>query len=56
MTTNPIPLKYMMKVLGMLETAEVRLPLAPLEAAQERTLDGVLARAGMSAPTVVAAN
>jgi 4-hydroxy-tetrahydrodipicolinate synthase len=54
--TNPIPLKYMMKALGMLDSAEVRLPLAALEAAQERTLDGVLARAGMSAPSVAAAS
>jgi 4-hydroxy-tetrahydrodipicolinate synthase len=54
--TNPIPLKYMMKALGLLETAEVRLPLAPLDPAQERTLDSVLARAGVLASSLASEN
>ena len=45
--TNPIPLKYMMARLGLLETAELRLPLVRLDAERGKILDGVLDRAGM---------
>lgn len=45
--TNPIPLKYMMSRLGLLESAEVRLPLVPLDAGRSKILDDVLARAGL---------
>jgi len=43
--TNPIPLKYMMTRLGLLEAPEVRLPLVPLAAEQEKILDEALRRA-----------
>jgi 4-hydroxy-tetrahydrodipicolinate synthase len=45
--TNPIPLKYMMMRLGLLETPEVRLPLVPLDAERGLILDGALRRAGL---------
>ena len=45
--TNPIPLKYMMKRLGLLETSDVRLPLIPLDEERGRKLDEVLRRAGL---------
>jgi 4-hydroxy-tetrahydrodipicolinate synthase len=45
--TNPIPLKYMLKRLGLLAQNEHRLPMAPAEPALEKRLDGVLARAGL---------
>ena len=45
--TNPIPLKYMMHRLGLLESAELRLPLVPLDAERGKILDAVLARAGL---------
>lgn len=45
--TNPIPLKYMMTRLGLLEAPEVRLPLVPLDEARGKTLDAVLQRAGL---------
>ena len=43
--TNPIPLKYMMWRLNLLETPEVRLPLAPLVDDDCKKLDQVLDRA-----------
>ena len=43
--TNPIPLKYMMWRLNLLETPEVRLPLAPLVDDDCKKLDDVLGRA-----------
>src|SRR5439155_14596234 len=43
--TNPIPLKYMMARLGLLESPEVRLPLAPLVDEDCKKLDEVLGRA-----------
>jgi len=46
--TNPIPMKYMMKRLGLLETNEHRLPMAPATPELEERLDGVLERAGLS--------
>ena len=45
--TNPIPLKYMMARLGLLETPEVRLPLVTLDKERQDVLDGVLRRAGL---------
>src|ERR671939_2040290 len=45
--TNPIPLKYMMARLGLLETAEVRLPLVAIDDARAARLDDVLRRAGL---------
>ena len=45
--TNPIPLKYMMQRLGLLDSAELRLPLVPIDAERSKTLDNVLAKAGL---------
>lgn len=45
--TNPIPLKYMMRRLGLLATAEVRLPLVALNSGRENVLDDVLRRGGL---------
>ena len=45
--TNPIPIKYMMKKLGIMPTNEHRLPMVPATAEIERRLDGVLERAGL---------
>jgi 4-hydroxy-tetrahydrodipicolinate synthase len=45
--TNPIPMKYMAKRLGIIPTNEHRLPLVPATAELEKRLDGVLARAGL---------
>ena len=43
--TNPIPLKYMMKRLGLIPENEHRLPMVPADKALEDRLDGVLKRA-----------
>ena len=45
--TNPIPMKYMMKRLGILPANEHRLPMMPATAELEKRLDGVLERAGL---------
>lgn len=45
--TNPIPMKYMMKRLGLIGTNEHRLPMMPATPELERRLDGVLERAGL---------
>jgi len=45
--TNPIPLKYMMSRLGLLESPELRLPLVPLDEPRRKVLDEVLWRAGL---------
>ena len=45
--TNPIPMKYMMKRLGIIPANEHRLPMLPAEPDLERRLDGILERAGM---------
>jgi 4-hydroxy-tetrahydrodipicolinate synthase len=45
--TNPIPIKYMMKRLGILADNEHRLPMAPAIPELEKELDGVLIRAGL---------
>ena len=43
--TNPIPIKYMMHRMGLLNAAEVRLPLVELAADQRQRLDDVMERA-----------
>jgi 4-hydroxy-tetrahydrodipicolinate synthase len=45
--TNPIPIKYMMKRLGIIPENEHRLPMSPATPELERRLDGVLERAGL---------
>src|ERR687886_2490608 len=45
--TNPIPLKYMMARLGLLETPEVRLPLVRVDAEPAGNPDDILRRAGL---------
>ena len=45
--TNPIPMKYMMKRLGILTQNEHRLPMMPASDELEARLDAVLARAGL---------
>ncbi len=45
--TNPIPMKYMMKKLGIMPTNEHRLPMLPATPELEERLDGVLERAGL---------
>ena len=45
--TNPIPIKYMMKRLGLIPDNEHRLPMAPATPELEKRLDSVLERAGM---------
>ena len=43
--TNPIPIKYMMKRMGLLERNEHRLPMVPPTPELEKRLDAVLERA-----------
>lgn len=45
--TNPIPLKYMMKRMGLTDRNEHRPPMAPATAALEQRLDVVLKAAGL---------
>ena len=45
--TNPIPMKYMMKRLGILSENEHRLPMMPATSDLEKRLDSVLERAGL---------
>jgi 4-hydroxy-tetrahydrodipicolinate synthase len=45
--TNPIPMKYMMKKLGLLADNEHRLPMMSATPELEAKLDGVLARAAL---------
>ncbi len=47
--TNPIPMKYMARRLGIVPANEHRLPLLPATSELERRLDGVLVRAGLLA-------
>ena len=47
--TNPIPMKYMMMKLGLLDKNEHRLPMVPATAELATKLDGVLERAGLAA-------
>ena len=44
---NPIPMKYMMKRLGILPVNEHRLPLVAATQDLEQRLDGVMNRAGL---------
>jgi len=44
--TNPIPIKYMMKRLGIIPANEHRLPMLPASPELEKRLDDVLQRAG----------
>lgn len=46
--TNPIPIKYMMKRLGLIESNEHRLPMVPASAELGQRLDAVLERAGLT--------
>ncbi len=52
--TNPIPIKYMMKRMGLLPENEHRLPMVPATKELEKRLDDVLRRAGLLAPNVKA--
>ena len=45
--TNPIPMKYMMRRMGLLPTNEHRLPMVPAHRELEEKLDAVLQRAGL---------
>lgn len=45
--TNPIPIKYMMKRLGLIPDNEHRLPMVPATPELEQRLDAVLERAGL---------
>jgi 4-hydroxy-tetrahydrodipicolinate synthase len=45
--TNPIPMKYMMKRLGIIPTEEHRLPMVPATQEVAKRLDAVLVRAGL---------
>ncbi len=45
--TNPIPMKYMMKRLGIMPNNEHRLPMLPATKELEQRLDHVLKRAGL---------
>lgn len=45
--TNPIPIKYMMKRLGIIPHNEHRLPMTSATPELEKRLDGVLERAGL---------
>jgi 4-hydroxy-tetrahydrodipicolinate synthase len=45
--TNPIPMKYMMKRMGLIERNEHRLPMVPATPELEKRLDQVLSRAGL---------
>lgn len=52
--TNPVPLKYMMSRLGMLDSPELRLPLIDLDAELQKAIDPVLLRAGLLQPSEIA--
>jgi 4-hydroxy-tetrahydrodipicolinate synthase len=45
--TNPIPIKYMMKRLGLLDNNEHRLPMSPALPELEKRLDEVLLKTGL---------
>jgi 4-hydroxy-tetrahydrodipicolinate synthase len=45
--TNPIPIKYMMKRMGLIPANEHRLPMMPATPELEARLAGVLDRAGL---------
>ncbi len=48
--TDLIPMKYMMKRLGVIQANEHRLPMMPADPELAQRLDGVLRRAGMLKP------
>ncbi len=54
--TNPVPLKYMMSRLGLLDSPELRLPLISLDAELQKVIDAVLLRAGLLQPSEMAAD
>lgn len=54
--TNPIPLKYMMSRLGLLDSPELRIPLVPLDEAKARMLDPILMRAGLLDASIASVN
>jgi 4-hydroxy-tetrahydrodipicolinate synthase len=45
--TNPAPVKYAAWRLGLIESPECRLPLAPVTDATKKTVDAALAHAGL---------
>ena len=45
--TNPAPVKYAAWRLGLIESPECRLPLAPLMESTKQTVDAALAHAGL---------
>ena len=45
--TNPIPIKYMMKRLGIIPENHHRLPMMPADKDLQKRLDGVLERSGL---------
>ncbi|ARP96408.1 4-hydroxy-tetrahydrodipicolinate synthase [Bordetella genomosp. 13] len=47
--TNPIPLKYMMKRLGLIEQNEHRLPMMPATAELEKRIDALIERLELTA-------
>lgn len=47
--TNPIPLKYMMKRLGLLDQNEHRLPMMPATPELEKRIDALIERLGLTA-------
>ena len=51
--TNPIPLKYMMRRVGLLDRNEHRLPMMPATPELEARLDAVLRDAGVEPLTVI---
>src|SRR3989441_793302 len=48
--TNPIPIKYMMKRMGLIADNEHRLPMVPADRGVEARLDAVLTRAKLGPP------
>jgi len=53
--TNPVPLKYMMSRIGLLDAPELRLPLVSLDEANAKILDAVLMRAGLLEASILSA-
>ena len=53
--TNPVPLKYMMSRLGILDAPELRLPLVSIDEPSTKILDKVLSRAGLLSETAALA-
>ena len=50
--SNPIPIKYMMRKIGLIPTNEHRLPMLPASPTLERRLDNVLERTGLIKETL----